>query len=86
MGGMELLIILAVVLLFFGAKRLPELGRSLGSGIREFREGTAGSGEGQEELEERKQQDEKEPSLDRVAHVESPDAQAEVTTHTEQKT
>ena len=53
MGGMELLIILAIILLFFGAKRVPELGRSLGSGIREFRKGTAGSGEGKEELEER---------------------------------
>jgi sec-independent protein translocase protein TatA len=41
MGGMEILIILAIILLFFGAKRLPELGRSLGRGIREFRQGTA---------------------------------------------
>ena len=37
MGGAELLIILAVILLFFGAKRLPELGRSLGTGARELK-------------------------------------------------
>jgi sec-independent protein translocase protein TatA len=40
MGGAELLIVLAIILLFFGAKRVPELGRSLGKGIREFRQGT----------------------------------------------
>ena len=39
MGGMELLIILVIILLFFGAKRIPELGRSLGRGKREFRRG-----------------------------------------------
>jgi sec-independent protein translocase protein TatA len=44
MGGMEILIVLAIILLFFGAKRLPELGRSLGRGIREFRQGTAEAG------------------------------------------
>jgi len=84
MGGMELLIILAIILLFFGAKRVPELGRSLGSGIREFRKGTAGSGEGKEELQERKQKDEEKPSLDGVAHDESSDAGAGAR-HTEQK-
>ena len=38
-GLMELLILVAIILLLFGAKRLPQLGRSLGSGIREFRKG-----------------------------------------------
>ncbi len=41
MGGMELLIILAIVLLFFGATRIPQLGRSLGESMREFREGSS---------------------------------------------
>ncbi len=36
-GGMEVLIILLVVLLFFGAKRIPELARGIGQGINEFR-------------------------------------------------
>ena len=39
MGGMELLIILAIILLFFGARRIPELARSLGRGKREFHRG-----------------------------------------------
>ena len=37
LGFGELLIILAVLLLVFGAKRLPELGGALGKGIREFK-------------------------------------------------
>lgn len=36
-GGMEILIILMVILLFFGAKRIPELARGIGQGINEFR-------------------------------------------------
>ena len=38
----ELLILLVVLLLIFGAKRLPEMGRSLGKGMREFKEGVTG--------------------------------------------
>ncbi|HLR25966.1 MAG TPA: twin-arginine translocase TatA/TatE family subunit [Fodinibius sp.] len=36
-GGMEILIILMVILLFFGAKRIPELARGIGQGMNEFR-------------------------------------------------
>jgi len=36
-GGGEILIIVLVVLLFFGAKRIPELARGIGQGINEFR-------------------------------------------------
>lgn len=38
----ELLILLVVLLLIFGAKRLPEMGRSLGKGMREFKEAVTG--------------------------------------------
>jgi sec-independent protein translocase protein TatA len=41
-GPLELVIILLVVLLLFGAKRLPELGRSLGSGMKEFKDSVTG--------------------------------------------
>jgi sec-independent protein translocase protein TatA len=37
LGFMEILMILVVVLLLFGAKRLPEIGASMGKGIREFK-------------------------------------------------
>ncbi|HLR90665.1 MAG TPA: twin-arginine translocase TatA/TatE family subunit [Balneolaceae bacterium] len=36
-GGFELVIIVLVILLLFGAKRIPELARGLGQGIQEFR-------------------------------------------------
>ena len=36
-GPMEVLVILVVFLMLFGAKRLPEIGRALGEGIREFK-------------------------------------------------
>ncbi len=36
-GPMEVVVILLVVLLLFGSKRLPEMGRALGEGIREFK-------------------------------------------------
>jgi sec-independent protein translocase protein TatA len=38
-GWQEILLILFVLLLLFGARRLPELGQSLGKGIREFKRG-----------------------------------------------
>ena len=41
-GGWELLIILLFVLIFFGAKRLPEMARGLGKGIREFKGAISG--------------------------------------------
>ena len=40
LGPMELIIALVVILLLFGAKRIPELARGLGSGVREFKAGT----------------------------------------------
>jgi len=38
-GWQEILVILLIVLLLFGAKRIPELARGLGKGIREFKRG-----------------------------------------------
>ena len=41
LGMWEILVILLVVLLLFGAKRLPEMGSSIGKGIREFKRSIA---------------------------------------------
>jgi sec-independent protein translocase protein TatA len=41
----ELMILLIVLLLIFGAKRLPEMGRSLGKGMREFKDSISGKDE-----------------------------------------
>jgi sec-independent protein translocase protein TatA len=40
LGTTEMVLILVVVLFFFGAKKLPELARGLGKGIREFKDAT----------------------------------------------
>lgn len=40
LGGWEVIVILAVVLILFGSKKLPELARGLGQGIREFKKAT----------------------------------------------
>ena len=41
-GVWEILILLVVALLIFGPKRLPEMGRSLGRGLREFKDSVGG--------------------------------------------
>jgi sec-independent protein translocase protein TatA len=44
-GPWELAILLVIVLLVFGPKRLPEMGRSLGKGMREFKDSISGKHE-----------------------------------------
>jgi sec-independent protein translocase protein TatA len=39
----EIILLLLVALLLFGAKRLPEIGRSLGTGMREFKDSVTGN-------------------------------------------
>ena len=48
-GPLELAIVLIIALVIFGPKRLPELGRSMGRGIREFRSSISGKGDEEEE-------------------------------------
>jgi len=43
-GPLELVIVLLIVLVVVGPKRLPQMGRSLGSGMREFKNGLTGHG------------------------------------------
>jgi sec-independent protein translocase protein TatA len=73
LGGTELIIALVIILLLFGAKRIPELARSLGSGVREFRQGT------RESVEEEKKEEKKEEELPGAekARADSPDAPTE---------
>lgn len=49
LGAGEMVVILAVLILFFGAKKLPDLARSLGKSARELRKGLAGEDDDDEE-------------------------------------
>ena len=51
-GIWELLILLLVLLLVFGPKRLPEMGRQLGKGMREFKESVSGKDDGSDFVED----------------------------------
>lgn len=51
-GIWELLILLLVLLLVFGPKRLPEMGRQLGKGMREFKDSVSGSSRDDREVED----------------------------------
>lgn len=57
-GATELIIVLVIVLIIFGPKKLPQLGRSLGGGLREFKDSVSG-----------KDKDDDEPDV-----IEGPDA------------
>jgi sec-independent protein translocase protein TatA len=48
-GPMELIVILAIALIVLGPKKLPEVGKSLGKGMREFKESLAGETERRDE-------------------------------------
>ena len=58
-GPTELIIVLVIVLVIFGPKRLPGLGRSLGSGMKEFRDSVTGKADrdSDEDDDDRKQAD-----------------------------
>jgi sec-independent protein translocase protein TatA len=45
LGATEIILILAVVLLLFGGKKIPELMKGLGKGVKEFKDATSGSEE-----------------------------------------
>jgi sec-independent protein translocase protein TatA len=62
-GPLEIIVVLVIVLVIFGPKRLPDLGRSLGRGMREFKDSVTGKDKEQEQLESSKTVDDKpEPS------------------------
>lgn len=49
LGATELIIILVIVLVIFGANKLPQLGEALGKGIKNFRSATTGAAEDEDE-------------------------------------
>jgi sec-independent protein translocase protein TatA len=70
-GAPELAIILVIVLVIFGPKRLPGLGRQLGTGMREFKDSITGSTKEKDEDEEAREPAAVTPrELDRTAPAE----------------
>jgi twin arginine-targeting protein translocase, TatA/E family len=45
LGGQEIIVIVLLVALVFGAKKIPDLAKSMGSAVREFKKEMSGSGE-----------------------------------------
>ena len=81
----HLLILLVIILLLFGAKRIPDLARSLGRGAREFREGISGApGDEKDEVREHAEAEEK-PSLEGAGRDKTPEAEEVGAARTEQK-
>ena len=67
-GIPELVIVLVILLVIFGPKRLPGLGKSLGSGMREFKDSISGDGKDRDDDDER-------PSLNASTSTESTEPQ-----------
>jgi sec-independent protein translocase protein TatA len=71
-GPLELAIVLIIALVIFGPKRLPDLGKSLGSGMREFKDSLSGNkdddddDEAQAQLEAQAAQPQPDPSVEPV--------------------
>lgn len=53
LGLSELIVVFLIIIILFGATRLPQIGRGLGEGIRNFKKGLKTDEEGPEQLEEK---------------------------------
>jgi sec-independent protein translocase protein TatA len=73
-GPLELAIVLIIALVIFGPKRLPELGRSMGRGIREFKSSISG-----------KDDDEESPQPAQIEGAEKPDEPVETEVVTDRR-
>jgi sec-independent protein translocase protein TatA len=62
LGPQELLIILLIVIIIFGAKKLPELGKSLGEGIKNFKGSVSGKDKDKDKDQDKKDEAKTNPS------------------------
>ena len=66
LGHWEVLLILLVIVLIFGAKRIPEMAKGVGKGIKEFRKALSEDGEGEPPTEDQQDEAAKEEKKDGV--------------------
>ena len=81
----HLIIVRVIILLLFGAKRIPELARSLGTGMREFKRGTSGEANEKDEVQDRDKEEGKLPRGEAAQNANRGAVRAEEDTRTERK-
>ena len=74
-GPLEIAVVLIIVLIIFGPKRLPELGKSVGHGIREFKNSV--SGESDQDSPEQKQRELQASQQAQASQPQPPEAAAQ---------
>ena len=74
LGGPELIIILVILVLLFGAKKIPELAKGLGTGMREFRKGSSGN----YEVEDEKKKEEELSSTEDASDTDTSDTDKDI--------
>ncbi len=74
----QIAIVLVIALLVFGPKRLPELGKSLGSGMKEFKDSITGGGKDDEE--DDKPEEGEKPEIETTSPTTTDKVEAEVVT------
>lgn len=79
-GPLEIIVLLIIALVVFGPKRLPELGRSMGKGIREFRGSVTGKHDDDDDDEEEMRRIERSQAQAKAESVESVEGEV-VTDH-----
>ncbi len=76
-GPLEIAIVLIIALLVFGPKRLPELGKSVGKGIREFKGSISGDNDDDDDRDSRTDQPDEQAQIAAADPTPSPSPQAE---------
>jgi len=71
-GPLEIAVVLIIALIVFGPKRVPELGRSMGKGIREFRSSISAQHDDQDETQQIESGQRTERSADEVVSAQRP--------------
>ena len=58
LGTTEIIVIILIIVVLFGAKKIPELMRGVGKGVKEFKDAVNGEGVVEEKIEEKKEKEE----------------------------